>query len=512
MATIPATLESLPVDVKLLILLNIPDALSLQALTSVSHGFATTYKRYEYLVWEPLYEDAVIYEKESFFLACYSDLLSHPPKGNPTKWQKFRKMVSSYVDAEKSLWWADYVLRTYRQEFLDRGEETKRRLINNHRVILDHCEHFIKTERYPRLFRDKDATGQGRYKRCQGERSVTLQERGRIIRAFYRLWMLVLIYTSETDGGFGDTPWYTYDDSLHALLAHWGFWKVKHIQIVAMHLREQMRPVFSHFQPNDKDLLQQFSDNYLWEGKSYPDGRPYGNNELRKAEYFYQKFHFSAFLLTSFPHSSLPFLQSRNPENTAQIFTDLSAIVRTATESVAPRDTTENTNRLYNCLFFADRVFDEFRLTAITTLSDMAKIKRSDSYLVSNSFSDPRSPACKKRVCRPQRDVDGVYHNYYIKRGPEAALIAWQGLELSNPNSEDSDYYAAIWDDSRLKDWGYQFPVIRRQAWDLIRRITDRIVQRFDAITTMDESIPRSPPPGKDIFNVTQTRPRWRHR
>ncbi|RVD82197.1 uncharacterized protein DFL_006630 [Arthrobotrys flagrans] len=505
-----ATLESLPVDVKLLILLNIPDYLSLQALTSVSHGFATTYNHYESLVsTEPLYADALIYEKESFFLACYSDILSGPTATNLIKWQKFRKIVSSYVDAEKSLWRADYESRTYRQEFIDRGEETKKRLVDNHRAILQHCEHFMKTERYPRLFRDRDASGNRKYDRCKGERSVTLEERSRIVRAFYRLWILVVIYTSETDGGFGDTPWYTYDDSLHALLAHWGFWRVKHIQIVAMHLREQMRPIFKHFQPNNKELLEQFSSNYLWEGRPYPDGRPYGNNELRKAKYFYQKFHFSAFLLTSFPHSSLPFLQSPTPDlNTlTPIFTPLSTLVRTATDSVIHGNTTENTNRLYNCLFFPDRIFDEFRLTAINTLSDISKIKREDTYLVSNSFSDPRTPSSRKRLCRPQRN--GAYHKYYIKRGPEAALIAWQGLELSNPNSEDSDYYAAIWDDLRLKEWGYQFPVLERRVWD-IRRMTDRMVQKFDAMITMDESIPRSPPPGKETFNVVQVRQRWR--
>ncbi|KAK6500926.1 hypothetical protein TWF506_003684 [Arthrobotrys conoides] len=506
-----ATLESLPVDVKLLILLNIPDYLSLQALTSVSHGFATTYNHYESIVSiEPLYADAVVYEKESFFLACHSDLVNRPAGNNPIKWQKFRKIVSSYIDAEKSLWWADYIFRGYRQEFIDRAEETKRRLVENHKVILQHYEHFIKTERYPRLLRDKDATTDRKYDRCKGERSVTLEERTRIIRAFYRLWILVVIYTSETDGGFGDTPWYTYDDSLHALLAHWGFWKVKHIQIVAMHLREQMRPIFKQFQPNDNALLKQFSGDYLWEGRPYPDGRPYGTNEVRKAEYFYQKFHFSAFLLNSFPHSSLPFFQSHStPATLPSIFNPLSTLVRDATDSVAPRNRnkTENTNRLYNCLFFADRIFDEFRLTAINTLSNISKIKREETYLVSNSFSDPRTPSSRKRLCRPQRN--GAYHKYYIKRGPDAALIAWQGLELSNPNSEDSDYYAAVWDDSRLREWGYQLPVFERRAWD-IRRMTDRMIQRFDAITTMDESIPRSPPPGKETFNVRQVRQRWR--
>ncbi|KAK6345651.1 hypothetical protein TWF718_007561 [Orbilia javanica] len=509
MAKIRATLESLPVDVKLLILLNIPDYLSLQALTAVSHGFATTYKHYETLVsTEPLYADALNYKKESFFLACYSDLLSNQPPGNPIKWQKFRKIVSSYVDAEKSLWRTDYELRNYRLEFLDRGEETKKRLVDNHKAILDHCEHFIKTERFPRLFRDRNAgTGDRKYDRCRAERSATVEERSRIVRAFYRLWMLVLIYTSETDGGFGDTPWYTYDDSLHALLVHWGYWRVKNIQIVAMHLREQMRPIFKHFQPNDKELLGQFSSTYLWEGRPYPDGRPYGNNQIHKAEYFYQKFHFSAFLLNSFPHSSLPFIQSRNPGDLSPIFTPLSNLVRDATASVVSRNTTENTNRLYNCLFFADRVFDEFRLTAINTLSDISKIKRADTYLVSNSFSDPRTASAKKRLCRPQRN--GAYHRYYIKRGPEAALIAWQGLELSNPNAEDSDYYAAVWDDSRLKQWGYEFPVLERPIWDL-RRMTDRMIQKFDAMIMMDETVPRSPPPGKEKFQSIQVRQRWR--
>ncbi|KAF3225686.1 hypothetical protein TWF106_002202 [Orbilia oligospora] len=503
-----ATLESLPVDVKLLILLNIPDYLSLQALTSVSNGFATTYNHYESLVsTEPLYADAAIYEKESFFLACYSELLNRPAGSSPIKWQKFRKIVSSYVDAEKTFWYSDYIYRTYRQEFLDRGEETKRRLVENHKVILQHCDYFIKTERFPRLFRDREATTDRKFDRCKGERSVTLEERSRIVRAFYRLWVLIVIYTSETDGGFGDTPWYTYDDSLHALLAHWGFWRVKHIQIVAMHLREQMRPIFKQFQPDNKELLEKFSGNYLWEGRSYPDGRPYGTDEVRKAEYFYQKFHFSAFLLNSFPRSSIPFLQPHTPTTLSPIFNPLSSLVRDATGSVTCRNTTENTNRLYNCLFFADRIFDEFRLTAINTLSNISKIKREDTYLVSNSFSDPATPSSRKRLCRPQRN--GAYHKYYIKRGPEAALIAWQGLELSNPNSEDSDYYAAVWDDSRLKEWGYGFPVFERRPWD-IRRMTDRMVQKFDAVTTMDESIPRSPPPGKETFTIPQTRYRWR--
>ncbi|KAK6528484.1 hypothetical protein TWF281_009725 [Arthrobotrys megalospora] len=515
-----ATLESLPVDIKLLILLNIPDYPTILSLTSISHGFSTTYKCYESLVTKPLYADALLYEEESFFLARYSDLLVTPsPTRTQIKWQQFRNIVNTYVNAEKSsTGWGGYVLRTYRQEFIEGGEGMKKRLVDNHRIILQHCEHFIRTERFPRLFRDgnhdPDTIATGKYDRCRDERSATPSERARIVKAFYRLWILILIYTSDINGGFGDEMWYTHGDSLHALLVHWGFWSVKHIQIVAMHLREQIRPVFKHFEPEKKELLEQFSGTYLWRGQSYPDGRPYGNDDVRKAQYFYQKFHFTAFLLHSFPYSSLPFLQSRTPESLTSSFNNLTTTVRTATDSALPIDwTSENTNRLYNCLFFPDRIFDEFRLTAITTLANIAKIKLEDTYLVSNCFWDPNTPDRTKRVCKPNRD--GAYHRHYIKRGPEAALIAWQGLELSYPNSRDSDYYAAIWDDERLKSWGYEYPVLERKVWDL-KRMTDKIVQRFDAMTTMDESVPRSPPPhGQEeetfrVIKVEQERVRYR--
>ncbi|KAK6360165.1 hypothetical protein TWF730_006316 [Orbilia blumenaviensis] len=478
-----ATLETLPIDIKLLILLNIPDYLSLLALTSVSHGFFTTYKHYESLVsTEPLYADALAYENESCFLACYSDVLRR--SDGTLKWQKFQKIVSSYLDPERSSWGRDILGRDYRQKFIDGGEETKKSLVDNHRVILQHCEHFINTERFPRLLRDSNATGKSRYSRCNKEKSVSLEERARIVRAFYRLWILVLVYTTQTDGGYGHRPWYTQRDSLHMLLARWGFWEVKEIQIVAMHLREQTRPVFKHFQPNPKELQKHFSGEYLWEGRpyNYPDGIPYGDDKHLRAEYFFQKFHFTAFLLTSFPYTSLPFLKANAPKSVTPNFTALSALVHAATNFAISENTAENTNRIHNCLFFPDRLFDEFRLTAIDTLADISTISKEDTYLVSNSILDPRNPESTKRLCKLEWESTSAYHKYYLKLGPEAALVSWQGLELSNPNSMDSDYYAAIWDDSRLKKWGYQFPTLERPSWDL-RRVTDMVTKKFHKLS-----------------------------
>ncbi|EWC47645.1 hypothetical protein DRE_03265 [Drechslerella stenobrocha 248] len=475
-----ASLEALPYDIKLTILLNITDYDTLTALVTTSRGFFTTFKQYKQTILNRvLLEDALSnYKAESLFIARFG--IDEPRKDAAVPWPYTRDIIKpSYAPEKEEFRHLNYEL-WHQSQILDTRaeEETHEKIIANHRAILRHYGRFIRQSKYPRLFvnaaeEDLERREILRQRHILDGAPTTPAERERIVRGFYRLWMLSLLYSTRSIAvpeGTGE-PWTDPAGiGFMQLVESLDFWDVKVVQILMTYLHEGLAPVFSTTLPDETILKQYFST----ESASGCIGRS-GDNATNYVDH-----HFVAFLMTDFPHNTAVWRYldspSRSPADEAAHQDFLAARAETVLASAisyANGSDDRTQNRLCRSIFLVDLVRDFVKLRTLDS-SRLQKVKQGltvemDGTELSGVAKIPLKPLCQAERC----ERAGRFH---LPNWPTVAKVTWLVLELGNEESQDSDYFAAVWDDWRLKRWGYHVPKFERRGYHP-KRLRDAAVR-----------------------------------
>ncbi|KAF3921880.1 hypothetical protein AA313_de0210458 [Arthrobotrys entomopaga] len=177
-----ATFENLAVELKLLILKNIPDSDSLNALRLASRVYKQVYDNFRN---ESLDEDIWMnevqpYKADAYFLAAYKDKLGFTTED--LELQEVIELVRDYVSQYKA------GRAVAAEDFFGHEGITPqitKDLIKTHKAIRGICNFFISEELSSKQPESEEAA-----KNCI---PATTLERERITKALYRLWLIYLI-------------------------------------------------------------------------------------------------------------------------------------------------------------------------------------------------------------------------------------------------------------------------------------------------------------------------------
>ncbi|KAF3910636.1 hypothetical protein ABW21_db0204949 [Orbilia brochopaga] len=477
-----ASLESLPYDIKLTILLNLTDYDTLIALVTSSRGFFTTFKQYKHTILNKvLLEDALNnYKSESLFIARFG--LEEPRSDSAVPWPYTRNIIKpSYAPEKEEFKHLNYEL-WHQNKILDSrcsDEDLHEKIILNHKAILRHYGRFIRRSKYPRLL--VTATDESPERKEEMKRQyicdsppTTSTERERIVRGFYRLWMLSLLYSTRSVAALDGTsePWTDPAGiGFMRLVESLDFWDVKVVQILMTYLREELAPLFSAYMPDEAVLDLYFSS------------ESFGGSVSRSGDHAtnYIDHHFVAFLMNDFPHDTTIWQHIDTPSiDRAPLHTFLSARSETVLASAIAfaDDSSRTANRLCRSIFLVDLVRDFVKLRTLDS-DRLRKLKQNipvemDGTELSGVAKIPLKPLCQPDRC----ERSGRFH---LPNWPTVAKVTWLVLELGDEDSGDSDYFAAVWDDWRLKRWGYQVPKFERRGCNpkRLKDVAVRVWRRY---------------------------------
>ncbi|KAF3933667.1 hypothetical protein ABW20_dc0108347 [Dactylellina cionopaga] len=445
-------------DVQYDIPVHIPDTKCLSALITASSGFSAIYEKYKAampgILNEALFEDASKYKEESYFIAYFADsfrtkrrdlsdldtvLLGYPSAkfGNP---RRQHPSTSSSPSSYPKPWYHARITKG-QNEFRDR-------VIANHKVILELCEQFVNKMKYPKLLVDiwqGEIKEEVKQKYLQEGAPATIAEKERITRGLYRLWVLSMVYCAELvpepEDDIVDTEFSRFL-TCYRCLGGLDYWDVKVVQILMSYFSKELKPVFQTFQAEETVVKQNFLN---------------GDYSAALTEEIYTGHYFNAFMWNEFPHNASDWIKnSSDPKLLSERFSFLSSTIA---------------SKLSRGLSAQEQLSAH-----VSMVKDVrgwhARDRQYPGALIAGSEVDEDVPL--KRLLHKTEVGDGVGHKP-PHVSPAVRKAAWLAIELTREDSTDSDYWGAIWDDKRLAEWGYQFPVFEERKAALrnhLRRIS----------------------------------------
>ncbi|KAK6500653.1 hypothetical protein TWF506_003417 [Arthrobotrys conoides] len=434
-----------------------------------------------------LFEDASKYKEEAYFIAYFADsfrkrprtlsdldvvLLSYPSakvaggspynsgSGGDTRPGSASSTVSGcgggggggQPQVTASTPW-------YHARILNGPAEFSERVVANHKAIVEISEQFISKMKYPTLLvntttttteekseKEKEAIGL-KQKYLEEGAPATETEKQTIIRGLYRLWLISLVYGANTIPETGDRD---VDSDFGRMMACYRclgglkYWDVKVIQILMAYLLKELKPVFWYYKRIEKVVNE---------------GVLNSNFSEAVAEEIYTAHYFNTFMTTEFPHNAASWLNhSTKPLLLSERFSTLSSVIKHA----SPKLPHEESLR-----FFLSK--DVLKWHA-------RELQSPWSVISGKEFSEnvPLKPLCKAVG-------DGLGHKLPDTAIPAVKKSAWLVVELGRQDSTDTDFWGGVWDDERLRGWGYCLPkfeeeILVKKDWKgHLRRLSNRL-------------------------------------
>ncbi|KAF3167535.1 hypothetical protein TWF788_011343 [Orbilia oligospora] len=184
----------------------------------------------------------------------------------------------------------------------------------------------------------------------------------------------------------------------------------------------------------------------------------YGANTIPESE-IYTSQYFNTFMTTEFPHNAASWLKhSKKPLLLSERFSTLSSVIKPTT----PKRPNEESLR-----FFLSK--DVLKWHA-------RELQSPWSVISGKEFSEnvPLKPLCKAVG-------DGLGHKLPDTAIPAVKKSAWLVVELGRQDSTETDFWGGVWDDERLRGWGYCLPKFEeenlgKKAWKgHLRRLSSRL-------------------------------------
>ncbi|KAK6542632.1 hypothetical protein TWF694_006575 [Orbilia ellipsospora] len=409
-----------------------PDTKSLICLLTASSPFNALYEKYKVampqLLNDALFEDACKYKEEAFFIAYFGEsfrtkrrdaadldvvLLSYPTA-------KISNARPSKPETDAKPW--------YHSRIMNGPNEFKKRVITNHKSILELCEQFVSKMKYPSLIVDTCEGFQEHAKQrylAEGA-PASSSEKETIIRGLYRLWLITMVYCADLTPESGEENVdsdYARFITLYRCLGLLKYWEVKVVQMLLSYFMRELTPIFLSFQQKEAVVKRFFLTD------EYPTAL---SEEMFVGHYF------NAFMTTEFPHNAAKWLnKSTEPKELNYRFNDLSSVIRAAALSGPVLK-----KQLHSRLFLVKDIRGWH-----------GREKQFPHSTISGNEFEEAIPL--KRLCKAEGDglgckIPGV--------SPAVKKSAWLSVELTREDSIDTDYWAVVWDDWRLKEWGYFLP------------------------------------------------------
>ncbi|KAF3161305.1 hypothetical protein EYR41_008098 [Orbilia oligospora] len=450
-----------------------------------------------------LFEDASIYKEEAYFIAYFADsfrkrprtlsdldvvLLSYPTAKvaggspyssntsitsgsggvRPGSASSAVSSSSSSIGGGGSSGGQARIANTqtstpwYHARILNGPAEFSERVVANHKAIVEISEQFISKMKYPTLLVNTttQATADDDNKTEKEKEAADLKqkyleegapasdtEKQTIIRGFYRLWLISLVYGANTipesgernvDSDFGRMM------ACYRCLGGLKYWDVKVIQILMAYLSKELKPAFWYYKRIEKVVNEGILNSNFTEAA---------------AEEIYTSQYFNTFMTTEFPHNAASWLRhSKKPLLLSERFSTLSSVIKLTT----PKHPNEESLR-----FFLSK--DVLKWHA-------RELQSPWSVISGKEFSEnvPLKPLCKAVG-------DGLGHKLPDTAIPAVKKSAWLVVELGRQDSTDTDFWGGVWDDERLRGWGYCLPKFEeenlgKKAWKgHLRRLSSRL-------------------------------------
>ncbi|KAK6360442.1 hypothetical protein TWF730_006585 [Orbilia blumenaviensis] len=444
---------------RLTILRSTSERKTLNSLVRASALFKTAYED------GMIFEDASKYKEEAYFIAYFADSFSKKPRtlsdldvvllSYPSaKVAGGRPGSSSSSSSSSCFGQRDAPSHTstpwYHARILNGPAEFSERVVANHKAIVAISQLFISRMKYPSLIvnnaTDKTEAAELKQKYLREGTPATDTEKEKIIRGFYRLWLLSLVYGANTvpeDGDENVDTDYGRMMACYRCLGGLKYWDVKVVQLLLAFLLKELKPMFWYYKKIEsvvnKDVLKD----------DIPEAA---------AEDIYTNYYFTAFMATEFPHNAASWLtHSIKPLLMSERFLTLSSIIKSTALKVPYEE--------YFSLFFPKDVLRW----------NTGEFQGPRPVISGKEFSEnvPLKPLC--RVAG-----DGLSQKLADTATSAVKKSTWLMVELGKQDSTETDFWGAVWDDERLRGWGYCIPKFEednlgKKAWKgHLRRLSSR--------------------------------------
>ncbi|KAF3906103.1 hypothetical protein ABW21_db0209055 [Orbilia brochopaga] len=419
-----ASLESLPYDVKFTLLETLTtDYDTLISLIAISRDFYEIFQRYRrWMLNNVDFHDAARYREESFLLACLPEIIGDPMHPIEIPYSDIREIEDSYISAmgspKSNLDWEPWYYTRVREG----GQEMKARITTNHRAIHKLCEQFIRRAMYPRFLVAKQES-RSKKDYLAANLPATTTERRNIMGGFYRLWLLTrLFYASKSESSsMGE------NDLSMRYIPVWDFWDLGVIQMLLSYISTELKQVFMHLW-----------DNSLW-WYALAFNLP-TREEKRRKPLMHDHVSGSMFAFLVFEY---PFHAPRWIENAM----DLRSLSDRCEEMFS------NTEKM--------EIREQIGKARYLHLGHPDGWLGAGYRLPGRIFRPEDTPTIStRRICLPGEED-------YSKYGEQAKLVWLNDLTKAYVADSSSilkmftpkpDPWVSVWDDRRLKQWGYRFP------------------------------------------------------
>ncbi|KAK6340501.1 hypothetical protein TWF696_008827 [Orbilia brochopaga] len=429
-----ASLEGLPYDVKFTLLETLTtDYDTFISLVVTSRDFYDIFKKYKRcLLGNVDFYDAAKYWEESFLVACLPEIVGDPVHSIDISYSEIREIEDSYISAMGSPRPNPDSESWYYTRVWEGGQEMKARITANHRAIRRLCEQFIRRAMYPRFLVAKQGS-RSKKDYLEANSPATPTEREKIMRGFYRLWLLTrLFYSSKSESSsMGE------NDLSMRYVPMWDFWDLGVIQMLLSYISMELKPVFMYLWDNSL-WWYALAFNLPTRATNKTTGKKIEEKRRKPLMQDHVSGSMFAFLVFEYPFHAPEWIENATDFKS---LSDRCEKIFSVTEKMEIREQIGKARYLHlghpdgwlgAGYRFPGRVFRPEDTSTIPI----------------------------RRICLPGEED-------YSKYGEQAKLIwlndltkayAADSSSLLNIFAPKPDPWVSVWDDWRLEEWGYRFP------------------------------------------------------
>ncbi|EPS39848.1 hypothetical protein H072_6372 [Dactylellina haptotyla CBS 200.50] len=399
-------LETVPDDIKFLILLALPDIRSLNALCAASSAYSRVREDFKFSIENEIYfTDALKYSRESVWVAAH--------RGTLYRYYATEDEVQSAID-EYTMYPRPILLESGRIG-LDgcygaKYKLLREKIVANHRYIMDLYDELADRDIEKHLgvgiyLPLEDISAEEREREETYRFYCTPGEEKRIVTALYRSWILSLMTCQHKSTIHKE--WY-----LSVVFASWSFWDFMCVRAVQRILWGEINNLIDYAIFNNADMLA-----------------IEGEQELLDYARRFTDTTTSLVLLHDFPaNMAVWFLGNEDAPATLDERKEVTKRTRDLldVQTCAQLDIPVPSH----CFF---RLHYEYLMRSV---DEHAYIRCSD-------FK-------KRRICKPGQTVD-----WDVVEGKKVWI---RGSDMTEPENSGIDLNACVWDGWRLKSWGFTYP------------------------------------------------------
>ncbi|EPS35302.1 hypothetical protein H072_11350 [Dactylellina haptotyla CBS 200.50] len=432
--------ETLPHELMLLILENTTDYPSVLSLIIASRPFRAVFDSHKDQIVDGLL--LYKYEAEAILIAYLSEL--NAKEDNQTTWALVEIALHDYRA------WGQGEL----PDFVNNpSREANYKLIaQNHQSILEVANYILTEMRYPRLLveslSDSAAQASAKHDYLKYTPPATISEKDRVVRGFYHLWALSAIFNSKIPprigSGIGTNSTWTlqrwYLRIIEPIVVNWDFWDARVIEAIYRHISK----VFNDALP---DMLMNIVS-------AQPGREDQGEHDCRDSlEDFRNE------CLGRLLHFEFPALISQltNPDPVAlqdKVVADRVDRYRKTPISYFMMD--GGLKMIYQpCFAIFTKMLDEFTRRYFNEWMILEE--------------DERREIRVRPIVKPpsEADTDVTFDSTWGARSrlrtEEESILDWAEHLLASPEPKDCDFWGSLWDNWRLLEWGYEYPIFARE-------------------------------------------------